>query len=33
MANLRIKGTGVVEEEGMDMKIGITANLHKISEL
>ena len=29
-ANLRIKGTGAVEEEGMDMKIGITANLHKI---
>ena len=32
-ANLRIKGTGAVEEEGMDMKIGITANLDKISEL
>lgn len=32
-ANLRIKGTGAVEEEGMDMKIGITANLYKIFEL
>lgn len=26
-ANLRIKGTGAVEEEGMDMKIGITAKI------